>query len=429
MSAPGSLRHKDNMRRFAANIRTLLLALALGISVWISAVTSADPDEVRVYPNMIPLEIVGKDPALIVTSEIPSEVEVTLRAPRSVWEQLTAQENSVQATLDLSGLSAGAHSVDIQLRVLARPYQIVLVNPETVTVILEPIATRPLPIDLSLNGLPAIGYQAGEATINPTEVIVSGPESIVNQATRARVSLNLDGARENIKQSNPIQILDKNGNVIRRGLTITPDVAQVSVPISQQGGFRDVAVKVVVTGQIAAGYRLENISVFPPVVTVFASDPALVNSLPGILETQPLDLQDADGDITTRLALNLPENVTLVGAQTVQVTVGISPIQTSLTLTNQAIKVVGLTEGLTVQIFPQTVDVIISGPLPTLDALTPQDVIVTVDVVGLGPGAHQLTPVVDVLVENVEVESILPGTIEVVLSIPGTPTITPFPTP
>lgn len=429
MSAPGSLRHKDNMRRFAANIRTLLLALALGISVWISAVTSADPDEVRVYPNMIPLEIVGKDPTLIVTSEIPSEVEVTLRTPRSVWELLTAQENSIQATLDLSGLSAGAHPVNIQLRVLARPYQIVLVNPEIVTVILEPIAHRPLPIDLSLSGLPAIGYQAGEAAINPTEVIVSGPESIVNQAIHARVSLNLDGARENIEQSNPIQILDENNNVIRRGLTITPDVAQVSVPISQQGGFRDMAVKVVVTGQIAAGYRLENISVFPPVVTVFASDPALVNSLPGILETQALDLQDADGDITTRLALNLPENVTLVGAQTVQVTVGISPIQTSLTLTNQAIKVVGLTEGLTVQIFPQTVDVIISGPLPTLDALTLQDVIVTVDVAGLGPGTHQLTPVVDVLVENVEVESILPGTIEVVLSIPGTPTITPFPTP
>lgn len=426
---PLFLRHTDNMRRFAANIRTFLFALALGISVWISAVTSADPDEVRVYPNVIPLEIVGKDPTLIVTSEIPSGVEITLRTPRSVWELLTAQENSVQATLDLSGLGAGTHSVDIQFRVLVRPYQIVLANPETVTVVLEPIAHRTLPIELSLSGLPAIGYQAGDATITPTKVIVSGPESIVNQTTHARVVLNLDGARENIEQSNPIQILDENNNVIRRGLTITPDVAQISVPISQQGGFRDVAVKVIVQGQIAAGYRLENISVFPPVITVFSADPAVVNELPGVVETQPLDLENANEDITTRLALNLPQNVTIVGAQTVQVTVGISPIQTSLTLTNQAIRVVGLTEGLTAQIFPQTVDVIISGPLPTLDALTPQDVIVTVDVSGLGAGTHQLTPVVDVLVENVEVESILPGTIEVVVSIPGTPTITPFPTP
>ena len=415
------------MRRFTSNFRTFLLALVLGISVWVSAVTGADPDEVRIYPETIPLEIIGNDPSLIITSDIPTEIEVTLRAPRSVWEQLTAQENSVQATLDLTGLSDGKHSIEIQIRVLVRPYQIVLADPKIVSVILEPIATRTLPIEQSLSGLPAIGYQAGDVKIEPAEVVISGPESLVNKAVRARVLVDLDGIREDIDQSNIIQIVDESNSVIR-GLSITPENARVTVPVSQQGGFRDVAVKVVVTGQIAAGYRLENISVFPPVVTVFASDPELVNSLPGILETQPLDLQDANEDITTRLALNLPENVTLVGAQTVEVTVGISPIQTSLTLLNQPINVIGLTEGLSVQTFPQTVDVIISGPLPTLDALTPQDIRVTVDVTGLGLGTHQLTPIVDVLVDNVLVESILPGTIEVVLSPPVTPTITPFPT-
>jgi len=415
------------MRRFTNNLRTFLLALVLGVSVWISAVTGADPDEVRIYPEMIPLEIIGNDPSLIITSDIPSAVEVTLRAPSSVWEQLTAQDNSVQATLDLSDFSAGSHTVEIQIRVLERPYQIVLVDPKTVTVILEPLATLTLPIEQSLSGLPAIGYQAGDVKIEPTQVVISGPESLVNQAARARVLVDLDGIREDIDQSNPIQIVDASNSIIR-GLSVTPENARVTVPVSQQGGFRDVAVKVVVTGQIAAGYRLENISVFPPVVTVFASDPELVNSLPGILETQPLDLQDANEDITTRLALNLPENVTLVGAQTVEVTVGISPIQTSLTLLNQPINIIGLTEGLSVQIFPQTVDVIISGPLPTLDAITPQDIRVTVDVTGLGLGSHQVEPQVDVLVDNVLVESILPGTIEVVLSPPVTPTITPFPT-
>jgi len=418
----------SNMRSFAANFRTFLLALVLGISVWISAVTSADPDEVRIYPNPVPLEIVGNDPSLIITSDIPKEVEVTLRTPRSVWELLTAQEKSVQATLDLSGLSAGEHDVPIQLRVLVRPYQIVLSDPETVSVVLEPLATRTLALDLSLSGLPAIGYQAGDVILDPTEIIISGPKSIVDKATRARVLVNIDGIRENVDQSNSIQILDEN-NAVVRGLTVSPENVHVNVPVSQQGGFRDVAVKVVVKGQIAAGYRLENISVFPPVVTVFAGDPELINNLPGVVETQALDLQDANVGSTTRLALNLPENVTLVGAQTVEVTVGISPIQTSITLLNQPINVIGLTKGLAVGIFPQTVDVIISGPLPVLEALILQDVIVTVDVTGLGLGTHQLTPKVDVLVDNVLVESILPGTIEVVLSPPGTPTITPFPTP
>ena len=416
------------MRNLAANFRTFLLALVLGISVWVSAVTSADPDEVRIYPNPIPLEVIGGDPSLIITSDIPEEIGVTLRAPSSVWEQLTALDNSVQATLDLSGLGAGEHTVNVQVRVLLRPYQIVLTDPETVTVNLEPFATRTLTLDISTSGIPAIGYQAGEVVIDPTKVVVSGPESLVNQATHARVFVNLDGVREDIEQSNTIQIMNEEDKVIR-GITVTPDSVQVNVPVSQQGGFRDVAVKVVVQGQQAPGYRVENISVFPLVVTVFASDPELVNALPGVVETLPLDLQDAKEDITTRLALNLPENVTLVGAQTVQVTVGISPIQTSLTLSNQEITVIGLSEGLAAQVLPQTVDVIISGPLPVLDALSPQDVIVTVDVTGLEIGTHQLEPIVDVLVDNVLVESILPGTIEVVISPPVTPTITPFPTP
>jgi len=182
-----------------------------------------------------------------------------------------------------------------------------------------------------------------------------------------------------------------------------------------------------VQGQQAAGYRLENISVFPPVVTVFASDPQLIKDMPGVVETQPLDIQDAKDNITTRLGLSLPENITIVGAQTVQVEVGISPIQTSLTLLNQQISIIGLPDGMVAQISPQTVDVILSGPLPVLEILTPQDITITVDVTGLNLGVHQLTPKVSTLVDNVLVESILPGTIEVVLSLPVTPTATSKP--
>lgn len=415
------------MRWIAANIRTFLLALILGVSVWLSAVSSADPNEVRVYPNPIPLEVVGNAPSLVITSEIPKFVEVTLRAPSSVWEQLTAQENSVQATLDLSGLSAGEHTVNIQIRVLVRPYQIVLANPASVSVKLEPLATQTLPLELSLSGQPATGYQAGEVTLDPTEVSITGPKSIVDLAVRARVLVSLDGVRENIDQSYPIQIVDAENATIR-GLTVTPDAVRVTVPVSQQGGFRDVAVKVVVQGQIASGYRLEDISVFPPVVTLFATDPQLIEDIPGVVETLPLDLQDAKENISTRLGLSLPENISIVGgSQTVQVTVGISPIQTSLTLLNQPINIIGLPEGLDAQVLPQNLDVIISGPLPVLDALTPQDVVVNVDVSGLEPGTHQLTPKVEVYVSNVLVESILPGTVEVILFIqqPQTPTPTP----
>lgn len=413
------------MRWFASNIRTLLLAFVLGLAVWVSAVSSADPDEVRAYPKPIPIEIIGQDPSLVRTNEIPINMDaVTIRAPQSVWELLQSQDNAVRAILDLSGLSAGEHTVDVQLQVAQRPTQIVLSNPASVAVNLEPLSTQTLPVSLSLSGQPAAGYQAGQPSIDVKEVIITGPESAIKDAIRARVVVSLDGLREGIDSSVPIQIINSK-NEILRGLTVSPESTGVEVPISQQGGFRDVAVKVVVRGQVAVGYRLENISVFPPVVTVFAENPAVVNALPGVLETQPLDLQDAKEDISTRLSLDLPDNITLVGAQTVQVQVSISPIQTSLTLLNQPINVVGLAEGLSAQTFPQTVDVIVSGPLPVLDILTSDDITITVNVTDLDVGTYQIKPEVQVLNSNVLVESILPETVEVVLSIQGTPTPMP----
>jgi YbbR domain-containing protein len=107
--------------------------------------------------------------------------------------------------------------------------------------------------------------------------------------------------------------------------------------------------------------------------------------------------------------------------------VSISPIQTSLTLLNQPINVNGLSEGLSAQTFPQTVDVIISGPVPVLEELTSREITVSVDATGLEVGTYQLTPEVKVSVDNVLVESILPGTVEVVIIVPSTPTPTAFP--
>jgi YbbR domain-containing protein len=415
------------MRWFASNVRTFLLALILGIAVWVSAVSAADPDEVLGFPRPIPIEIIGQDPTLVLTNEIPTTIELRLRAPRTVWDSLTTQENAVRAILDLSGLGAGTHDVKVQVQVGPRPTQIIFTNPETVSVDLESFDTRSLPISLSLTGQPAPGYQAGQATINERQVTVSGPKSLVDEAVGARVAVNLDGVRESITDEPvPVQIVNAKNEVIK-GLTANQETVKANVPVSQQSGYRDLAVKVVVNGQQAPGYRLENISVFPLVVTVVSKDPALVNSLPGVVDTRPLDLQDAKEDISTRLALDLPDGVTLIGPQTVQVQVSITPIQTSVTLSNLPITVTGVAAGLTSHTFPETVDVIISGPVPVLETLTAQDVTVTVDVTDQAAGSYQLEPKVHTP-PNVSFESILPGTVEVVLSVPGTATPTPFPT-
>ena len=403
------------IRWLGTNLRTFLWAFVMALAVWVAAVTAADPDEVRPYPDPIPIEIVGQDPSLVITGDIPQQVELTLRAPQSVWEKMLTEGSDIRAILDLSGLSDGVHTLEIQIQIPTRPVRIESATPRTATVTLEPLDTQTFPIDLSISGEPAIGYQAGDPSLEPNEVVVSGPQSQVKQVAQVRALINLAGARESVDQTVSVQAVDENNQVVV-GLGINPAETLLKIPVSQQGGYRDLAVKVVVQGQVASGYRLANITVFPPVVTVYSGDPTLVNSLPGVLETQPLDLEDANDELTTRLGINLPEGVSLVGEQTVLVRVNVSPIQSSLTISNKAIEIEGLPAGWYAQPAPDNVDVILSGPLPLLDTLSPQEVRVIVDVTDLDEGAHQLTPKIDVLVSDINVESILPGTVEVVIS-------------
>lgn len=408
------------------NYRTFLWAFALAIAVWISAVSSADPDETRTLRSAVPIQIIGQDPSLVISSTIPKEANLTLHAPRSIWNIIESDSQSVRAVLDLSGLSSGEHTLELQIQIDARPVQIVSVSPHTVTFTLESLATQTFKVDANLSGEVAIGYQVGDLKIEPREIIVAGAQSLVEKVSRARISINLSGLREDFDQTLPVEILDNKGARVT-GISITPETVHASMPVTQQGGYRDVAVKVVTSGRVASGYRMTDISVFPPVVTVFASDPKLVNDLPGVVEAQVVDLQNAQEDISTRVALNLPAGVSIIGEQAVLIQVGISPIESSVTLAGEKVEIIGLGANLLAQVSPANVDVIVSGPLPVLDTLARQDVRVTVDLTGLGIGVHQITPKVEALISDVTVESILPNTIEVVITENSAVTVTPTP--
>ncbi len=412
------------LRRIANNLGLFLWAFILALAVWVAAVTSSDPDEVRVYPTPVNIQIVGQGSGLIITGDIPHQTQITMRAPRSVWDQLTARPDSVRAILDLSGLKPGKHQLMLQIQVDERPVRIVQVSPVSIPLTLEPLVTQSFPLNVDITGQPAVGYQAGNPTLDVERVVVSGAQSLVSRVKQVSVLVNLGGARQGISSSASIIAYDEADQAVS-GINLQPQSAQITIPISQQSGFRDLAVKVVVHGQVANGYRLDNISVFPPVVTVYSSDPAVVNALPGVVETQPLNLQNVNNDINMQLGLNLPSGVSVVGNPNVSIQASISAIESSLTLSNEKVEVTGLSSDMSAQISPVAVDVIISGPLPLLDTLTHQDVLITVSAAGLSAGTHQLTPSVQILVANLQVESVLPGTVEVTIAPNPNPTPTP----
>jgi len=397
------------------------------LAVWVTAVTSANPDLTQAYPNPVPIEFIGQDPGLVMTGTVQRQVQVTLRAPRSIWDTLLSGETAIHAVVDLTGLKAGTHPLQVQIQIDARPVRIVSVTPDKFDLSLEQLVTVSMPIELTYLGQPAIGYKAGDLVLNPAQAVISGPESFVAQVKHVSATLDLTGSRQSIETSLPIYAVDDSGSAVE-GISIHPVNIQVSLPIIQQGGYRDLAVKVIITGKLASGYRLTNITASPLIVTVYSENLPLIESLPGYVETAPLDLNGASNNIGTRLALNVPEGVLLIGDQTVSVQIDIAPIEDSRPVAFRQVEVIGLTPGLKAQLSPTTVDVILAGPLPVLNSLQLTDVHVRVDLTGLTIGTYQLTPVVIVVQQGVTVQSILPGTVEVVIAKDTGPASTPTPT-
>ena len=167
------------------------------------------------------------------------------------------------------------------------------------------------------------------------------------------------------------------------------------------------------SGQVASGYDLAAISYSPLFVTVFSTNPDLVNELPGFIETQPLNLDNASENMVVSLPLNLPSGMTVVGESTIKISVTIAPIRGSLSLTNLPVETIGLDPKFIAQLSPESVDIILSGPLPTLDELIPGNIRIFIDLTDYEKGIYQLEPSKEINIEGVLVKSLLPATIEV----------------
>lgn len=409
------------LRWLISNLSALLLAFALAVVVWISAVTEADPNVERI--RTVPIEVIGQNRDMLLINMETDQVRITLRTPQSVWERYGAAENALEAWVDLTGLDSGQHLVEVQYRINPSftPVRVVQVSPDVITIEQQLLDSRSFPVNLEITGEPVVGYQKGLAARNPATVTVSGPAEQVAQVEEVRAALDITDATETIQTSVPLLPVDGSGDPVE-GVNVTPSEVEVTQPITLQESYRNVVVRVVTTGQVANGYKLTNISVAPPNVVVFSPNPDLVNSLPSFVETEPIDLTGATDDLETFVDLNLPEGVSVTGDPTVLVQVSIGVLEDSLRVT-LPVSPVGLLPGQAAVISPDMVDVILSGPVPILNRMTSTDVRVIADLRGLDFGTHQVDLSVDVLPDQVQVETILPSTVEV--EIITAPTTTP----
>jgi YbbR domain-containing protein len=393
-----------------SNLGSMVMALILAVMVWMAATIQANPFAEGYLAEPVPVEVVNRGEGLVIVGGLDQEVRVRVRTPESVWEDLSP--GSFRAYIDLEGLDVGLHEVPVRVEPASNLVRILEVSPAALTVRLDTRGEKTVPVRVTIYGNPPLGFVVGTTQVEPQLVKVTGPQTQVDQVAQVNATVYLSVEKDTFERSATLTPTDEVGNVLD-GLELEQKSATVTVPIAQQVGYRELSIKAMIEGNPAPGYWISSIRANPSTVTVFG-DPAAVDEIPGYLETYPVDVEGARESISEQVAVVFPEGVSaLEDVGTVQALIEISPVLGGQTLQLTPV-VKGLGRGLEASFSPETVEVILSGPLSDLEALESGDVEVVLDLSGFEPGTHFVSPEIQ-RPSSLDVQAVLPDQVEVVI--------------
>lgn len=394
-------------RSLLTNASSILMAFFFAAVVWIVATNEENPFREGLFPDAIPItfEHRGEGLTLLEPSRLAARVRIRTEANR--WDTLNSSNFRIVA--DLGGLNEGEHAIALNGSSDDPNVRVIAIDPPTVQARLEKIREVPMVVRVRVLDEPSLGYEMRTPEVSPPSITITGPQGEIERVNDATVEVALRGAKSAVDREANVILHDAQGNQIQ-SLTIEPSNVRVHIPIEQRVGYKDAAVKALIGGNPASGYWVSDISVDPATVTLVGAPEAL-NQLGGFVETEALEVSSAKESITQRVRLKLPQGVSVLNANDVLLRVAIEPVLSGLTVQRQ----VNISDScnLPANVSPDTVQVILSGPLPILQTLQRDDVQIVVDAPRCIAGTYQGELRAVNVPDKIRVESIVPATAEV----------------
>lgn len=403
-------------RRLRALVRNTpglaVLSFLLAVMLWYFVTDTENPTLIDVYPSPVSVDPVNVTEALAVANQLPA-VQVRISAPADRWERLTPA--NFKAVVDLNGFGARSQEVPVRVEVEGvRGVRVVDVQPRTIVVNLEGLATRQVSVAARAIGSPPLGYQIGAVTPQTTSARVSGPESLVALIDQAVADVNVTGLTVNVQQNVVLKAVGTGGAEIR-GVRLEPTNAPVTVEVIQTTIVRTVPLAVDVAGEPDPGYAVSRVASSPSAIQVQGPIEALQQI--DRIRLPALSVAGARSDVVRSVQIPLPAGLSYVDRDRATVTVTITPAAGSRR-TTLAVEVLNVAPGRVARVQGSgSVDVILDGPLPVLNVMAAGELRATVDAGGASAGT--LTLQVNVKApDGVTVKSVQPASVTVTISGP-----------
>jgi len=375
----------------------------------------------QTFNGVIPVDVLNK-PRDTFLLTVPEPV-TTIRyfAPSGV-QPITS---TFEAWIDLAGIEPGSglQSVPVHVRSIDNRISVISSVPDRMAVELDALAQRTVPVTVPQVPAPE-GTELGPTTVNPTEVEIFGPESVLASVVAAQANVLIQSGIDVDQDVNLVPV-DSLGNAVGQ-VNVEPATARVTIPVFSDKESRTLTISPLVTGDPAPGFELVGATAEPQVVTVEGD----IDDLEPLLsvDTAPVSISGMSANQTLETTLALPTGVVALDVQTVRVAIKLQPV-TATRSYEVGVTLVGARPDRTYSLSTDRVILTLGGSVADLDRLEGGTLVATLDVTDLDTGTSAV-PVAADLPAGVALVSASPNRVSVTIAVPPPPSpVTPATSP
>lgn len=314
---------KESSRFFRRNTTPKIVSIIFALIMWLYVMGEVNPESIIELTN-VKVQLLNvdelKESGLVIIGQKDFTVNVKVSGRRNDVYKVSPQD--VVARADVRGFQKGVNSVPVETSIPPNT-RIEDISPKQIKITLDEIVRRQKPIAVQPTGSPAEGFQPAKANVSPSEVIVEGPESLVDKVDRVVASVNVQDQREDIVDKLPLKPVNREGKEVN-GVEVKNKYVEVTLPLHQ---VKEVPINLTFQGEAKEGFKI--INMVPSEETIVIKGPKEIISGIAQISAKTINLNNLDKTTDQSIALILPEGVQtpyLTKSPTVRIVV--EPIKT-----------------------------------------------------------------------------------------------------
>jgi YbbR domain-containing protein len=321
----------------------------------------------------------------LVVSGIPDSVDVTIEGPMPHVQSAKALKN-FEVFVDITNAEIGNQKVTFEVSGLSDKLK-ATIKPSSITVAVQEKVTTEFTVEAEFNNdLIKEGYSAGQPTVKPNKVKITGAKDVVDRITYVKAALEGgDILDSTVTKEAQVQVLDKE--LSKLNVVVEPEIVEVTIPI--KSNTKTVPINILEKGTPQEGITIESMDLDIKEAAISGDEDVLKDTENVRVE---VDVSKISESTTLTLPVIISTGITKVTPETVKVTVVVKS-DIEKTVSGVPIKIRNLPEQYEAVINDpenRVVNLLVFGSGTAVTELGPNNFDIFIDLNGLTEGEHNV---------------------------------------